>query len=288
VTRLADRTAVITGAGSGLGRALAHELALHGCDLALSDLDLDAVEEVADSCRPWGVEVTTRRLDVADRRAVLAYVDELPGLHGDVHVLINNAGVILTASAVDQRLEELDDVLGVDLGGVVTLTQALLPQLIASGEGHVVNISSIFGMIAAPTLSAYAAAKFAVRGYTEGLSMDLAVADLPVRATCVHPGALRTGLGGSARTAGDLSPEGIRALFDRIALTSPERAARVIARAIIRERRRVLIGPDARVLRTAERVLGSAYQPLLVRLVRPALQRARRHPRAASRSRHAA
>jgi short-subunit dehydrogenase len=280
VTRLADRTAVITGAGSGLGRELAMELALHGCDLALSDIDLEAVEEVARSCRPWGVEVSTRQLDVADRDAVLAYAAELEDLHHEVHVLINNAGVILTANAADQTFADLDDVLDIDLGGVVNLTQALLPRLIASGEGHVVNISSVFGLVAAPSLSAYAAAKFAVRGYTEGLTMDLQAAKLPVRATCVHPGALRTGLAGNARVAGDLAPEGIVALFDRIALTSPQRAARVIARAILRERRRVVIGPDARVLRTAERLLGANYQPLLVRLVRPALQRARRRPAA--------
>jgi NADP-dependent 3-hydroxy acid dehydrogenase YdfG len=276
MTRLADRTAVITGAGSGLGRALAMELALHGCDLALSDIDPQAVEEVARSCRPWGVEVSTRQLDVADRAAVLAYAGELEDLHDDVHVLINNAGVILTAHAGDQTFADLDHVLDIDLGGVVNLTQALLPRLIDSGEGHVVNISSVFGLVAAPSLSAYAAAKFAVRGYTEGLTMDLQAARLPVRATCVHPGALRTGLASHARVAGDLAPEGIVALFDRIALTSPERAARVIARAILRERRRVVVGPDARVLRTAERLLGANYQPLLVRLVRPALQRARR------------
>jgi short-subunit dehydrogenase len=276
VTRLAERTAVITGAGSGLGRALALELALHGCDLALSDIDEDSVEAVARSCRPWGVEVSTRRLDVADREAVLAYVDELDELHDEVHVLINNAGVILSAHAADQSLDDIDHVLGIDLGGVLNLTQALLPRLIASGEGHVVNISSVFGFISAPSLSAYTAAKFAVRGYTEGLTMDLQAARLPARATCVHPGALRTGLAGNARVAGDLAPEGIVALFDRISMTSPERAARVIARAILRERRRVLIGPDARLLRAAERVLGATYQPLLTRLVAPALHRARR------------
>jgi short-subunit dehydrogenase len=288
VTRLADRTAVITGAGSGLGRALAMELALHGCDLALSDIDQQAVEEVARSCRPWGVEVSTRQLDVADRDAVLAYVEELDELHDDVHVLINNAGVIFTAHARDQSFADLDHVLDIELGGVVNLTQALLPRLIASGEGHVVNISSVFGLVAAPSLSAYAAAKFAVRGYTEGLTMDLQAAKLPVRATCVHPGALKTGLAGNGRVAGVLAPEGIVALFDRIALTSPQRAARVIARAILRERRRVVIGADARVLRTAERLLGANYQPLLVRLVRPALERAHRRVVAPARDESAA
>jgi short-subunit dehydrogenase len=283
MTRLAERTAVITGAASRLGRALAVELAFHGCHLALSDVDERALEEVAASCRPWGVEVTTRYLDVCDRGAVLAYAAELRDLHGAVHILVHAASAGLSVSVVDQDLEDVDQVLDVDLGGVVALTQALLPALIASGEGHVVSISSVFGMVAAPSLSAYAASKFAVRGYTEGLAMDMQVARLPVRATCVHPGLLRSPPGDDPGTCRALSPEGIAAFLSRFATTSPQRAARVIARAILRDRRRVVIGPDARVLRTTERLLGARYQPLLGRIVRPVLRRAR-HTRESSSS----
>jgi NAD(P)-dependent dehydrogenase (short-subunit alcohol dehydrogenase family) len=259
VRRFADKVAVITGAGSGIGRALGVELANRGARLALSDVNLVTVAETAALCEKEGAEVRHYPLDVADRSAVLAHADAVAGDFGGVNLVVNNAGVALVAPVGEMSWDDLEWVMNVDYWGVVHGTKAFLPHLIASGDGHIVNISSVFGLIGVPTQSAYNSAKFAVRGFTEALRQEMLIERHRVGVTCVHPGGIRTNI---VRNARGTEHGGMRERFDRIALTSPERAARIILRGVEGNRPRVLVGPDAYLIDALPRVLGPLYQRL--------------------------
>lgn len=267
-----DKVAAITGAGSGIGRALALTLAREGARLALADVQAEGLAETARQVGALGAPCTTACVDVADREAMLAWADACAREHGQVHLAINNAGVALAAPAESVHPRDFEWLMGINFWGVVHGSQAFLPHLKASGDGHLVNISSIFGMVAMPTQSAYNAAKFAVRGYTEALRMELQIEGAPVGVTCVHPGGIATNIVRSQRI--DPAIEGLtgrtqedfRRMADRsIQTTSPEAAARRILRGVRRNESRVLVGPDARVLDIMARVLGAGYQWLLVR-----------------------
>ena len=270
VRSLGGKVAVVTGAASGIGRALAVELSKHGCHLALSDID---DEQLADTCsQVKGVRVTSSKLDVADREAVHAYADQVARDHEQVHVVINNAGVALSAPLSVMSYEDLEWLMNINFWGVVHGTKAFLPHLEKTAArpgdwGHIVNLSSIFGIIGVPTQSAYNAAKFAVRGFTEALRLELDQSGSRVSCTCVHPGGVRTNIVRSARveadnawveTRGELVSD-----FDRKTMTTPEVAARDIIRGIRHDKRRVLVGPDARVLDAVQRVLPTGYQRLM-------------------------
>ncbi|HYE39720.1 MAG TPA: SDR family NAD(P)-dependent oxidoreductase [Ramlibacter sp.] len=269
------KVAAITGAGSGLGRALALALAREGCRVALSDVDEDGLAATAQQVQAAGGVASTARVDVADRVAVQAWAEACRNRHGRVNLLFNNAGVALAAPADTVRPEDFAWVMDVNFWGVVHGTQAFLPQLRASGEGHVVNISSVFGLMAMPTQSAYNASKFAVRGYTEALRMELELEGAPVSATCVHPGGVATNIANAQRIAADAQRlTGLdaaaqraraRALIDR---TAPDEAARQILAGVRRNARRVLVGADARMADAMVRLLATAYQPLLLRSLR--------------------
>jgi NAD(P)-dependent dehydrogenase (short-subunit alcohol dehydrogenase family) len=269
---LRGKVAAITGAGSGIGRALALALAREGAQLALADLHDEALAETAGQVAALGTKCTTARIDVAQRAAVFAWAEACVRDHGQVNLAINNAGVALAAPADIVSQQDFEWLMGINFWGVVHGTQAFLPHLKASGEGHLVNLSSIFGMVAMPTQSAYNASKFAVRGYTEALRMELELEGAPVGVTCVHPGGIATNIVRSQRidpavqrlTGG--TEEGFRREAHRsIQTTSPEAAARRILQGVRRNERRVLVGPDARVLDIMERLLGAAYQRLLVK-----------------------
>src|SRR6476469_5146006 len=193
------RVAAITGAGSGIGRALARELARHGAHLALSDVDEPGLAETVSLCEGYGVKVTARRVDVADRSAVFAWADEVVADHGKVNLVVNNAGVALGATIDDGRLEDVEWLMGINFWGVVNGTKAFLPHLKASGEGHIVNLSSVFGLISVPSQSAYNAAKFGVRGFTDALRMELDIAKCGISSTTVHPGGSTTNIARNAR-----------------------------------------------------------------------------------------
>ena len=266
---LDDRVVVITGAGSGIGRALPRDCARRGARLALSDVDEAGLAETVRLAEADGVrEVRAGRLDVADRAAFTAYAEETAQAFGRVNVVVNNAGVSLSGDLLDLSWEDMDWITGINLGGVVHGTKLFLPHLIASGEGHVVNISSLFGLISMPGQSMYNAAKYAVRGMTEALREEMLIAGHPVGVTAVHPGGIRTGIARNGRSsAGDEERDSLAAIFDaKLARTSPEKAATVILEGVLKGRARVLVGADAHVLHHLARLSGSRYQDVVARL----------------------
>ncbi|MDX5298603.1 MAG: SDR family NAD(P)-dependent oxidoreductase, partial [Gammaproteobacteria bacterium] len=180
-------------------------------------------------------------------------------------------GVALSASITETTDEDLEWLMNIDFWGVVHGTRAFLPHLIASGDGHVVNISSLFGLIAVPKQSAYNAAKFAVRGYTEALRQEMILENQPVQVSCVHPGGIRTNIANAARMGKSENKAGQAAAFDKLAMTTPEQAARIIVNGIKRNEARILVGPDAKLIDGMQRVLGSYYMPLVQRFSRKTL-----------------
>lgn len=274
------KVAAVTGAGSGIGRALTLQLARRGCHLALCDVDENALAETADAARRTGVgagvEVTEDRVDVADREAVHDWAERVAGEHGKVNLVFNNAGVGFGSTIEGADYESFEWLFGINFWGVVHGTKAFLPHLKASGEGHVVNISSVFALFSVPGQGAYNAAKAAVRGFTDALRMELEMEGAPVSATCVFPGGIKTNIARNARgnaSLGDLGldAEDSRERFDRSAATDPDKAAGIILRAVEKNKRRVLIGRDAHVIDAVSRLLPGAYQPLVKRLVRRSL-----------------
>lgn len=267
------RVAVITGAASGIGSALAQRLASRGADLAVSDVDADGLAATAAACRSRGAEVHTQILDVADRDAVVAYADTVEDHFGRVNLLVNNAGVALTAHALEQSFEDIDWLLGINLHGVINGTQAFLPKLVASGEGHLVNISSVFGLFGVPHQSVYNAAKFGVRGYTEAIAMEMAMHGHPVEVTCVHPGGIRTNIARNARGGPSQDVHALATVFDKLAMTSPDQAAATILKGIQKGRRRVLVGRDAWAMHIGAQVFGVRYLSAVERLASKAFLR---------------
>jgi NAD(P)-dependent dehydrogenase (short-subunit alcohol dehydrogenase family) len=270
VEQFAGRVAAITGAASGIGRALGVELARQGAHVALCDVDEAGLAATVSRCEGHGVKVTSQRLDVTDRDAVFAWADRVVEEHGAVNLVVNNAGVALGATVEAMAIEDLRWVMDVDFWGVVHGTQAFLPHLTASGEGHVVNISSVFGLVSIPTQSAYNAAKFAVRGFTDALRIELEAERSCVSATTVHPGGIKTNIVRNAKfdpSVADVSGdhESASRSFDRIALTSPEKAADQILAAVRKNRRRALIGPDAVVFDLVSRLPAGLSQRVLAR-----------------------
>nr|AHE14617.1 oxidoreductase [uncultured bacterium] len=259
------KVAVITGAGSGIGRALALDLAKRGARLALSDINAEAAKVTAVACAEHGVEAVGYALDVADRDAFYAHADEVVTTFGTANLMINNAGVALTADVLDLSWEDFEWIMGINFWGMCYGTKAFLPHLIASGDGYLVNVSSLFGLIAVPSQSAYNASKFAIRGFTEALRQEMDAAGHPVKVSCVHPGGIKTNIARSARAAGTADAETLAKAFDRVARTSPEGAARTIVRGIQHERPRILVGVDARALDGMQRLLGSTYQSVIRR-----------------------
>ncbi|MDX1587597.1 MAG: SDR family oxidoreductase [Oleiphilaceae bacterium] len=265
-----NKVAAITGAASGMGRTLAMELARRGCHLALSDVNEEDLKETARLASQSGdVTVTTARVNVADREAVSAWAEQVVADHGKVNLVFNNAGVALGATLEHVKPEDFLWIMDINFWGVVWGTQAFLPHLKATGEGHIINTSSLFGLISLPTQGTYNSSKFAVRGYTEALRQELDMAQSGVSATCVHPGGIRTNIALAARLDEKLTEtmgtdaEEARKRFDRLLnATSAESAAMQILKAVEKNRRRVLVGYDAKVLDKVVRLLGSWYQPL--------------------------
>ncbi|MGH8561344.1 MAG: SDR family NAD(P)-dependent oxidoreductase, partial [Nevskiales bacterium] len=262
-----NKVAAITGAGSGMGRELAVELAQRGCHVAISDVNEKGLAETAELAKQHGVKVTTTKLDVASKDAVYAWAEQVAKDHGKVNLIFNNAGVALGATVEGMKYEDFNWLFNINFWGVVYGTKAFLPHLKAAGEGHIINTSSVFGLVGIPSQSAYNAAKFAVRGFTESLRQELDMMDCGLSATSVHPGGIKTNIARRARVTertGSPSREDMNARFDELARTTPEAAARTILRGEKRRARRVLIGPDAHVIDAVQRLLPASYQALLV------------------------
>jgi len=275
VKTLEDKVVVITGAGSGIGRALALNLAGRGSLLALSDVDDDGLAETVDLVKGAGVrEVRSDHLDVSDRDAFAAYAATVADHFGRVNVVINNAGVALAGDFEDLEYADIDWIIGVNFWGVVHGTKEFLPHLIASGDGHVVNLSSLFGLMSMPGQSMYNASKYAVRGMTEALREEMLVAGYNVGVTAVHPGGIKTAIARNARVSEHENKLATADLFDKkLARMSPEKAAAVIVRGILRNQARVLVGIDAHAVHHFAKLTGSRYQDVVARVskrVKPA------------------
>ncbi len=254
------KVAAITGAGSGIGRALSVELASTGCHLALSDID-DAglADTMALVERSGSVRAVSSHVDVADRHAVEQWATDIVDEYGRVNMIVNNAGVGLGASVSSMSYESLRWLMDINFWGVVHGTMTFLPHLRQSHDGHVVNISSVFGLVGIPMQSAYNASKFGVRGFTESLRIELDIEHCGVSATSIHPGGIRTNIARNSRFDTDATGHTIDAAraasdFDRFARTSPDKAAQLILGAVAKNKRRAMIGPDAHVFDAAARI----------------------------------
>ncbi|MGB3171407.1 MAG: SDR family oxidoreductase [Rhodococcus sp. (in: high G+C Gram-positive bacteria)] len=264
-----DKVAVVTGAGSGIGRALALDLAGRGAYLAISDVHPAGLAETHALCEQAGARTVSFELDVSDRAAVHRHADAVLAEFGRVNLIVNNAGVALGADVVDMTWDDFEWVMNVDFWGVANGTKAFLPALIESGDGHVVNISSVFGLMGIPGQSAYNSAKFAVRGFTEALRQEMKIARHRVGVSCVHPGGIKTNIVANARGMQDLGDrDEVTRRFEQIAMTTPTKAAQVILAGVERNKARILIGPDARGFDFVPRIVGPRYQDLLAPLYR--------------------
>ena len=258
-----DKVAVVTGAGSGIGQALAVALAKAGAQLAISDISESNVAETARQCSAQGVKVAHYKLDVASRDAIYAHADEVLREFGRVNLLINNAGVAVNASVRETTDADFEWLMNINFWGVVHGTRAFLPHLTASGEGHLVNISSIFGMIGVPKQSAYNAAKFAVRGFTESLRQEMVNEGAMVGVSCVHPGGVRTNIANAARKGVSDANRDLGAMFEKMAKTTPAKAADIILDGVRGNESRIFVGADAKALDWMQRLLGSNYQKII-------------------------
>lgn len=265
---LKNKVVAITGAGSGIGRATAVAMAERGTLLAVSDVNEMGLDETVALCRQAGAQCTGTRLDVSDREAVHAWADDTRKGFGQVNVIINNAGVSLGGVIEDLGYDDFEWIMNINFWGVVYGTKAFLPYLKESGDGHVVNISSLFGIIAMPGAGAYNASKFAVRGFTEALNEELSIEGAPVKVTSVHPGGVDTNIAAGGRVTanrkwGLVDAETSARDFKKLARTTPDSAARQIIDSILRDKPRLLVGNDARLLDVVQRLMPVRYQALV-------------------------
>ena len=262
------KVAAITGAGSGIGQATAIALAKEGCHLAISDISKESLDNTVELLAGYPVVISTHEVDVSDRKAVYQYAEDTVATHGKVNLIMNNAGVGLGETVDNMSYENFEWLMNINFWGVVYGTKAFLPHLKQAGEGHIINISSVFGIISVPTQSAYNAAKFAVRGFTESLREELDIAGDAVSATCVHPGGVKTNIARNSRM-GDMGSmsigdkEDVANMFEKIAMTTPEAAAKTILKGVRKNQRRILVGGDAIMLDTTQRLIPTGYQRLL-------------------------
>lgn len=262
--RLRGRSAVVTGAASGIGRAIATSLAARGCHLALADVNEAGLAETASLVQAPLLRITTHRLDVADAEAVAAFPGRVLAEHPGVDLLVNNAGVAIGGRFEDASAEDFDWLMSINFFGVVRMTRAFLPALHASDDARLVNLSSIFGIIAPPGQTAYVASKFAVRGFSESLRHELEGSTVGV--TVVHPGGVATSIADNARVPAGTPPEEVarrRARVKKSLVMPPALAGETIVRGIERRAPRVLVGNDARAAALLERLAPVAYWRLI-------------------------
>jgi short-subunit dehydrogenase len=270
MTDVRGAAAAVTGAASGIGRALALELAARGCDLALADRDEAGLQDVAAEIGKAGArKVSVHRVDISQPEEIEAFAQAAVAAHAGLNIVINNAGVALLGqfSEIDQA--QMEWLMNINFWGVVHSARAFLPHLSRQREAHIVNLSSIFGIIAPPGQTAYAAAKFAVRGFSESLRHELKLAASPVRLSVVHPGGVATNIVRNSRTGAGITDNERRAQsierFETFAKTTPAAAAQRIIRGIEKNQPRILIGNDARFMDVVQRLRPATYWALLGR-----------------------
>jgi short-subunit dehydrogenase len=279
MTAISGSAAAVTGAASGIGRALALELAARGADLALADRDEAGLQAVAAEIgKAHQRKVTTHRVDVGEPGEITAFAQAATSAHPRLNIVINNAGVALLGqfSEIDQA--QMDWLFNINFWGVVHSTRAFLPHLARQREAHIVNLSSIFGIVAPPGQTAYASAKFAVRGFSESLRHELQMANSPVRLSVVHPGGILTNIVRNSRTGTGVTDNARRAQsidrFDAVAKTMPPAAALRIIQGIEKNQPRILIGNDARFMDLLQRFRPGTYWAVLARRMAKAAAKA--------------
>jgi NAD(P)-dependent dehydrogenase (short-subunit alcohol dehydrogenase family) len=273
MSKVDGKVCAVTGAGSGIGRALALHLAGRGCSLAVSDVNAPGLEETASLARAAGApDVLVTTLDVSDRDAFFAWAEEVVQHFGRVHQIYNNAGVAHSRPVLESEWEDYERVLSINLFGVIHGTQAFLPHLIASGDGHVVNVSSLNGIMAQPEMSHYCASKYAVRGFTECLRMEMQEAGHRVGVTSIHPGGIKTNISAAAlQHARDSGAEITekheardRLYREKLLKMEPTEAARIIVHGVEGNKVRVLVGNDAKAMDAVVRAIPSGYGRVLM------------------------
>jgi short-subunit dehydrogenase len=272
MTAIRGSAAAVTGAASGIGRALALELAARGCDLALADRDEAGLQTVAAEInRAHSQKVTVHRVDVSEPQQIADFAQAATSAHPGLNIAVNNAGVALLGQFNEIDQTQMDWLMNINFWGVVHATRAFLPHLARQREAHIVNLSSIFGIIAPPGQTAYAAAKFAVRGFSESLRHELQIAASPVRLSVVHPGGVSTNIVRNSRAGTGVTDNERRAQlierFDAAAKTTPTTAALRIIRGIEKNQPRILIGNDARFMDLLQRFRPATYWAVLARRI---------------------
>ena len=272
MTAILGSAAAVTGAASGIGRALALELAARGCDLALADRDEAGLQQVAAEIgRDGKRKVSTHRLDVAEPGQIQEYAAAATSAHPSLNIVINNAGVALLGAFHEVDQAQMEWLININFWGVVHGTRAFLPHLARQRAAHIVNLSSIFGIIAPPGQTAYCAAKFAVRGFSESLRHELAMANSSVRLSVVHPGGVSTNIARNSRTGSGVTDNARRAQaidrFDAVAKTTPAAAALRIIQGIEKNQPRILIGNDARFMDLLQRFRPATYWAVLAKRI---------------------
>jgi len=275
MTAISGSAAAVTGAASGIGRALALELARRGCDLALADRDEAGLQATAaEIAKASPRKVTVHRLDVGEPDQITAFAAAASAAHPALNIVVNNAGVALLGQFGEIEQAQMEWLFNINFWGVVHGTRAFLPHLARQREAHIVNISSIFGIVAPPGQSAYCAAKFAVRGFSESLRHELAVANSPVRLSVVHPGGIATNIARNSRTGAGVTDNARRVQsierFDALARTTPTAAAQRIITGIEKNQPRILIGNDARFMDLLQRFRPGTYWKVLQRQIEKA------------------
>ena len=275
MTAISRSAVAITGAASGIGRALALELSARGCDLALADRDEAGLQTLAAEIRTrqtsTGQKVSVHRVDVGEPAQIDEFAQDAIAAHPTLNIVVNNAGVALLGrfSEIDQA--QMDWLMNINFWGVVHGTRAFLPQLSTRPEAHIVNLSSLFGLLAPPGQTAYCAAKFAVRGFSESLRHELQAANSPVRLSVVHPGGVATNIVRSSRTGSGVTDNARRSetieRFDQVARTTPQAAALRIIQGIEKNQPRILIGNDARLMDILQRLRPATYWAPIARRI---------------------
>ena len=272
MTAISGSAAAVTGAASGIGRALALELAARGCDLALADRDEAGLLKVAAEIgKAHKRKITTHRIDVGVAAEIEVFAQGAIAAHPGLNIVINNAGVALLGAFHEVDPAQMEWLININFWGVVHGTRAFLPHLSTRPEAHIVNLSSIFGIVAPPGQTAYCAAKFAVRGFSESLRHELAMAGSPVKLSVVHPGGVLTNIVRNARTGSGISDNARRVesidRFDAIAKTTPPIAAQRIIAGIEKNQPRILIGNDAKFMDLLQRFRPATYWSVLAKRI---------------------